>query len=214
MCIKSLWSPQSSSFRSGFCITYNSNCWCDDALDGASGDCLDLETHLPVLGTVWEKNLPVRACPVQHHHFPRTVYEFTHPGHYVHMQSKPDSSDLLLWCKCRAHIQFTALDSEWRAPFKFRALKYTPIRQHSTLHGANYLEARAIPLPFSTSRGHIARSKWDQSLNWNSWASLITITEAHMKILGNSNCVVYMPPFRVLELETEAAGSQKAGTET
>lgn len=35
-----------------------------------------------------------------------------------------------------------------------------------------------------------------------------------MKILGNLYCVVYMSPFHVLELETEAAGLEKTGTET
>jgi len=35
-----------------------------------------------------------------------------------------------------------------------------------------------------------------------------------MKILGNLNYVIYMSPFHVLESETQAAGSEKAGTET
>lgn len=74
MCIKSVWRPRSWSFRSDLCITCNSSSWCDDALDGASGDSLDLETYFPILGTVWEKISLFRACPVQHHHFPRSLW--------------------------------------------------------------------------------------------------------------------------------------------
>lgn len=69
------------NFRPGLCITYNFNCWCDYAPDGASGDYLDLETHFSILNTVQEEKLLIRACPVQRRHFPRTVYEFMHPGH-------------------------------------------------------------------------------------------------------------------------------------
>lgn len=35
-----------------------------------------------------------------------------------------------------------------------------------------------------------------------------------MKISSNLNYVVHMSPFHVLELEREAAGLEKAGTET
>lgn len=69
------------------------------------------------------------------------------------------ASQTLLTSSYGASAGHTSSSPHWTprvgAPFKFRAPKDAPIRQHSSLQGANCLEARATPLPFSTVRGDI-----------------------------------------------------------
>lgn len=105
---------------------------------------------------------------------------------WTHRQSKPGSFDLPFWCKCRAHTQFTALGFEWRASFKFRALKEPDIRQHCSLYMQTALRQEQSPYTSMQPEGTL---QWINEMKawtaaellkaWTgSWASLLIITEA------------------------------------
>lgn len=103
---------------------------------------------LSILGTEWRKKLPVRACLVRHLHFPRTVHEFTHPGHH-HTHAKQDS---LFWppvvqVQDTYPFHSTGLWVSFWVSFKFRALKDTPIRQCSSLQVQTALRQEPSPHP-------------------------------------------------------------------
>lgn len=171
-CIKSVWSLQFWSFGSGLCITDNSSCLCDDALDGASGDWPDLETRLPVLCTVRE-NLslsdPVLCSTIISQGQPvnsRTL-DTTYAGKAIQAlltsSSGPGAGHISR--SQRWALSEGLLSNQSPRGCSHKAAQFSALCK---LPGG-----KSNPLPFSTARGHVARNKWDESLNWSSWLSLL-----------------------------------------
>lgn len=171
-CIKSVWSLQFWSFGSGLYIADNSSCLCDNALDRARGDWLGLETHLPILCTVWEKlclSDPILCSTIIAQGQPvnsRTL-DTTYAGKAIQALLTSSSGPSAGHISRSQHrgLSEGLLSNQSPQGCSHKAAQFSALCK---LPGG-----KTNPLPFSTARGHVAMNKWDESLNWGSWLSLL-----------------------------------------